>query len=148
MKELLQEELAAGVPIEIGGKKYKLAFPIGAVILYKKHTGDSLFKFSTWIKPGPDGNSEGASLLIGPDDDPEKFIFALHAGIYGGQLLAGHRGQPDPALLPELQAGIDVRNADELTSALVKSLLAFLVPNRPTAEGQPSQVPTTAESVN
>lgn len=147
MKELLQEELAAGVAVTIRGKDYKLAFPIGAVILYKKHTGESLFKFSSWIKPGPEGTAEGASLLIGPDDDPEKFLFALHAGIYGGQLLAGHRGQPDPALLPELQAGIDVRNADPLTSALIKALLAFLVPNHSQAEDS-GPLPKQAENVS
>lgn len=144
---LLEQELTGTAPVlvKLGAKKYPLAYPLHAVLLYKSETlkierdravdeesrakakGDNLFQTNTWNK-------------IGPDDDPERFLACLWVGL--------HQEQPDHTWLPELSKEeicslADFSNAPDIVLAITKALLSYFPEEKKEAASPNEQTPAT-----
>lgn len=110
MNEALQQELTGRPPVlvSLGGQDYPLAFPIHAVILYKRATGDNLFDGTCWSK-------------IAPLEDPERFVACLWAGL--------HQSADDvwsaPFTVAQLGRLIDFSNVTPVCEAISKALSSY-----------------------
>lgn len=128
MNELLREELTPGASITLGGQSYALAFPMTAVIHYKRLTGDSLFQAESWSR-------------IDMETDPGRFLAALWSAIHGGYAVAG-KTEAKPTL-EELGSLVDFRNARAAAKALAETLASYILkrdpdPNAPAPAAEPA----------
>jgi hypothetical protein len=108
---LLEQELTGTAPVlvTLGGKEYPLAYTLHAIILYKRETGDNLFRMSTWDK-------------IDPLDDPERFLAALWAGLHQEQ---DDHSWKSPCTREELGKLVDFNNVGPLANAVLDTLLCY-----------------------
>jgi len=146
MADLLQEEIAPVVKVRIGKKSYPLAFPIAAVLLFKQKTGENLFRVDTWMAINSDlkeDDPQRYTFKLDAQEQPEKFLALLEAGLYGGLLLENESATP--ADIPKVGASVNLSNADRIGAKLVEVLVAHIAQRaKPEEESQPD--PPMAES--
>jgi len=118
--ELLQEELAQPGFVLLDGRRYKLAFPMRAVLLYKKLTGDNLFV-------------EGALEQVNPQKDPERWLSCLEAALQ----------QHHPEVTREqLELWVDFGNVSAVSAAMFETLKSYLP--QPKDKGKSPNAPAPA----
>lgn len=136
--DALEKEITDGgaVVIALRGKEHPLAYPMHAVILYKRETGDSLFDPTAWPK-------------IDLQQDPGRWLACLWAGM--------HIQQPDnswkaPFTVDELSALVDFGNAGGISNKMVEALTRFMPkakasdPKVQAASEEPPTSPTSESS--
>lgn len=123
MNEALKQELTGRAPVlaSLGGKEYALAFPIHAVIQYKRLTGDSLFDGKCWSK-------------IAPTEDPERFLACLWAGLH---VQASDDTWNSPFTIDQLGRLVDFTNAMPLCEAIALALASYFPAAKEKATSDP-----------
>ena len=118
--ELLKAEVTPQVPgsdLELNGKKYRITYPMSAVLRYKQKTGDNLFNPSHVLKI---------------DEDPELLIAVLWAGL--------QEHQPETKY-EDVEAMVNVGTSYLINKAITQALISYLPPKlKEAAEATASQV--------
>jgi hypothetical protein len=133
MNDVLKQELIGRAPVfvSLGGQDYPLAFPIHAVILYKRSTGDNLFDGVCWKK-------------IAPLEDPERFLACLWAGL--------HVQEPDetwtcPFSVAQLERLVDFTNVTPACEAIALALASYFPAAKEPPKDDASPKPPEPEEV-
>jgi hypothetical protein len=122
---LTQEIIGGAATVAIAGRQHQLAYPLSAVIEYKRLTGDNLFQVETWRKADA-------------REDPERFLALLWVGLAAVKPGPGFSREQLAELIPfGPQAG-------EIAVAMLKALTQYF-PRQEAAAEKPA--PAEGEAV-
>lgn len=119
MTDLITNEITGGaVPVTIAGRECRLSYPLHAIFLYKKLTGESLFQFDNWNK-------------IDFEENYECWIACLWAGLHE----LGPDGWSAPYTRQELEPLVGFENGAILHTKMVEALTAWMPKPKKTVAG-------------
>lgn len=108
------------VTVIIADRECVLSYPLHALFLYKKLTGDSLFSFANWSKLEFEGNYE-------------CWIACLWAGLHVQDASGSWKA---PYTLPELEQLVGFNNAMEIQTKMVAALTAWMPKEKKSQQDQ------------
>jgi hypothetical protein len=110
MTDLITNEITGGaVAVTIAGRACQLSYPLHAIFLYKRLTGESLFQFDNWKR-------------IDFEENYDCWISCLWAGLHelqDGKWLT-------PFTRPELETVLGFSNAGDIHASMVEALTAWM----------------------
>jgi hypothetical protein len=137
MSDAIQSEITGPpVMVAIGGRELPLSYPLHALFLYKRLTGDTLFLFTNWQK-------------LDFEENYECWMACLYAGLHQQQRDGSWRA---PYSRVELEIMINLSNGPEIHRAMVAALTAWMPkekktqPNESAATNPKSETPAMAIS--